>query len=66
MLCEDFCIRLFIFKDAAGDTPLHDAIGQDKQPSVEFLIELKSIDFTIVNQRGFNPLHHAVFSGKDK
>ena len=59
------CLALSFLQDECGDVPLHDAIAQDRVDVFEVLVNLALLDFTIVNKRGFNPLHHAVLKGKE-
>ena len=51
------------FKDFAGDTPLHDAISKEKNTIVDLILVSQSLDVTVCNNRGFNPLHQACMKG---
>ncbi|GCB72199.1 hypothetical protein scyTo_0009056, partial [Scyliorhinus torazame] len=60
-LCEYNCnVNL---QDSYGDTPLHDGIAKDYRDIIEILTEVPNIDFTQLNNRGFNLLHHAALKG---
>ncbi|XP_068186458.1 E3 ubiquitin-protein ligase MIB2 isoform X1 [Antennarius striatus] len=50
-------------QDSYGDTPLHDAIAKDFRSIIEILVLVPNIDFTQLNHRGFNLLHHAALKG---
>lgn len=52
-------------RDFVGDTPLHDAIGTGNIEIASLLIDFPSVNMTIMNNRGFNVLHHACLKGKD-
>ena len=54
---------LYFFKDLVGDTPLHDAISNEKNSIVDLIIASERIDVTVCNSGGFNPLHQACLKG---
>lgn len=50
-------------QDSYGDTALHDAIGKEDLDIIDALCTQESVDFTLLNKRGFNVLHHAALKG---
>ncbi|XP_046370585.2 E3 ubiquitin-protein ligase MIB2-like [Haliotis rufescens] len=50
-------------KDVAGDTALHDAIQKGNREAIELLMRAAKIDLSIPNNKGFNPLQFAAFTG---
>ncbi|XP_075541745.1 E3 ubiquitin-protein ligase MIB2-like isoform X4 [Dermacentor variabilis] len=52
-------------QDVAGDTALHDAITVGSAEIASLLINFRTMDLSITNQRGFNTLHHACLKGNN-
>ncbi|KAM8927100.1 E3 ubiquitin-protein ligase MIB2 isoform 2-T2 [Pelodytes ibericus] len=50
-------------QDSNGDTPLHCAIADDLRSIIEILTDVPNIDFTVLNNQGFNLLHHSALKG---
>ena len=50
-------------QDLAEDTPLHDAISEEKNGIIDLILSSQRLDITVSNGRGFNPLHHSCLKG---
>ena len=64
------CVRTLLrhgpdvnLQDSYGDTTLHDAVGKDTVAIVDALCANEGQDYTLLNKRGFNVLHHAALKG---
>jgi E3 ubiquitin-protein ligase mind-bomb len=50
-------------QDDNGNTALHCAIEKQYHPAIDLMVRQADVDFTVVNNRGFNVLHHAACAG---
>ena len=53
----------FVFQDEAGDTPLFDAIADEKHIMADMLLNHPRLLLEVTNGNGFNYLHFAVLKG---
>ena len=55
----------FLQQDSEGDTPLHDAISKKRDDMLTLLLDHHA-DMTVMNNNGFNALHHAALRGNPR